>query len=124
MHFGLQARWGGADYLGEWIACRFLCYQSGATGNYTVTLAANVTVGDLTYTGGNLGSALQIALVPGNTITMASSLMNVTVDTFTTLTVAPAIVGLGSLVLQNGTLVLTGANTYSGGTTISASTTS
>ncbi len=53
---------------------------------------------------------------------MASSLMNVTVDTFTTLTVAPAIIGLGNLVLQNGTLVLTGANTYSGGTRISMGT--
>jgi autotransporter-associated beta strand protein len=94
-----------------------------ATGDFVVSLAANVTVGDLAYTGGNLGSALQIAAGVGNTITMANAQMNVTIDMFTTLTVAPAITGVGShLVLQNGTLVLTGANTYSGGTTISTGT--
>ena len=33
--------------------------------------------------------------------------MNVTVDFGTTLIVAPSIVGIGSLVLQNGALILT-----------------
>jgi len=100
----------------------FSATDLGATGNFSVTLATNVTVGDLTYTGGNLGSTLQISTGQGKTVTMANPSMNVTVDTFTTLTVAPAIAGAGSLVLQNGTLVLTGANIYTGGTTISAGT--
>ena len=101
----------------------------GATGDYTVTLAANVTVGDLTYTGGGFVSTLRIAAGLGtNTITMANATMNVTVDPFTTLIVAPKIAGVGgALVLQGiqgfqGTLVLTGANTYTGGTTIAAGT--
>ena len=102
----------------------FSATNISATGNFTVTLAANVTVGDLTYTGGSLGSTLQIAAGMGtNSITMAAATMNVTVDPLTTLIVAPKIVGVGgSLVLQGGTLVLTGANTYTGGTTISSGT--
>ena len=102
----------------------FSATNISATGNFTVTLTANVTVGDLTYTRGSLGSTLQIAAGMGtNSITMASATMNVTVDPLTTLIVAPKIVGVGgSLVLQGGTLVLTGANTYAGGTTISSGT--
>jgi outer membrane autotransporter protein len=101
----------------------FSATDAGATGNFTVTLDSSVVVRDLTYTGGNLGSALQIAAVPGaNTITIGFSPMNVTVDSLTTLIVAPDIVGAGgSLILQGdflGTLVLTGTNTYNGGTTI------
>ena len=95
-----------------------------ATGNFTVTLATNVAVGDLTYATGSLGSTLQIAAGGGNTITMANPLMNVTVGFGTTLIVAPSIAGTGGLV-QNGSfsiLILTGANTYSGGTTISMGT--
>ena len=96
-----------------------------ATGNFTVTLATNVAVGDLTYATGSLGSTLQIAAGGGNTITIANPLMSVTVGFGTTLIVAPSIAGPGGLVLQNGifsTLILTGASTYSGGTTISAGT--
>ena len=116
----------------------FSAIDLNATGNFTVTLATNVSVGDLTYTGGGLGSILQIAAGPAaNTITIAASPMNVMVDPFTTLVVAAKIVGVGrSLVLQGpstlptlrtlealpgfpgGTLVLTGANSYTGGTTI------
>ena len=91
-----------------------------ATGNYTVTLAENVIVGDLSYIGGALGSTLQIA--GGNTITTENSTMNVAVDFGTTLVVAPSIVGDANLVLQGGILVLTGANTYGGGTIISTGT--
>ena len=54
----------------------FAATSLGATGNYKVTLDASVTVGNLTYQGGNLGSTLQIAAVPGaNTITMAGGFM-------------------------------------------------
>src|ERR1700730_5816406 len=54
-----------------------------APGKFTVTLAANVIVGDLTYRGGNLGSTLQIAAVGGNAITTANAEMNVTVGPLT-----------------------------------------
>jgi fibronectin-binding autotransporter adhesin len=97
----------------------------GATGSYTVTLSNNVTVGDLTYRGGNIGSTLQLVLsdvgVPA--ITMANPQMNVAVDAGTTLIVAPTIAGSGgNLVMQSGTLILSGTNTYTGGTTISGGT--
>ena len=120
----------------------FSANELNATGNFAVTLAANVSVGDLTYTGGGLGSILQIAAGPAaGTITIAASPMHVMVDPFTTLVMAAKIVGVGgSLVLQGpsavptfrtlealpgfpgGTLVLTGANSYTGGTTISSGT--
>ena len=78
-----------------------------ATGNFTVTLATNVLVGDLTYTGGGLGSTLQIAASPAtNTITIAASPMHVMVDPFTTLVVAANIAGAG------GQLVLEGPSPY------------
>jgi len=116
----------------------FSATSLNATGNFTVTLAANVMVGNLTYTGGNLGSVLQIAAGPAtNTIAMAASPMLVMVDPFTTLVVAAKIAGAGgSLVLQGpsvfptfrtlenlpglpgGTLILTAASSYTGGTTI------
>ena len=89
-----------------------------AIGNFTVTLATSVTVGDLTYTGGGLGSTLQIAAAPAtNTITIAASPMHVMVDPFTTLVVAANIAGVGGqlvleanpLLFTPGTLVLTGS---------------
>jgi autotransporter-associated beta strand protein len=49
---------------------------------------------------------------------MANPVMNVTVDPQTTLVVAATIAGGGTLNLAGGTLALTAANTYSGGTTI------
>jgi outer membrane autotransporter protein len=116
----------------------FSATSLNATGDFTVTLAANVIVGNLTYTGGGLGTVVQIAAGPAtNTITIAASPMLVMVDPFTTLVVAAKIAGAGgSLVLQGpsalptirtlealpgfpgGTLILTGANSYTGGTTI------
>jgi outer membrane autotransporter protein len=106
----------------------FAASELGPTGDYTVTLAQNVRIGDLTYTGGNLGSTLQIAVGLGTTLTMSNFEMNVAVDFGTTLVVAPIIAGDGipgdnSLNLQGGgNLVLTAANTYSGNTTITAGT--
>ncbi len=55
-----------------------------ATGNYTVTLDADVGVGDLTYRGGDPGSTLQIAAVGGSAF-FTGVQMNVTVDPLTTL---------------------------------------
>ena len=96
----------------------FAAGELAATGNYTITLNTNVTVADLTYTVGNVGSTLQIAVGAGNIITMANPVMNVTVDPGTTLVIAPVIAGTGNLNLAGGTLALTAANTYTGGTTI------
>jgi outer membrane autotransporter protein len=93
------------------------------SGDFTVTLATNVVARDLTYTGGSLDSTLQIAVGGGdNTITMGNPEMLVTVDFGTTLNIAPTIAGSGALTLQSGILILTGANTYTGGTTISSGT--
>jgi outer membrane autotransporter protein len=95
----------------------------GATGDFTVTLTTDVTARDLTYRGGNLNSTLQIAGGVGDTITMGNPEMLVKVDFGTTLNIAPSIVGIGgALTLQSGNLILTGANTYTGGTTISSGT--
>jgi outer membrane autotransporter protein len=103
----------------------FSATELGATGDFTVTLATNVVARDLTYTGGNLDSTLQIAVGAvgvGDTITMGNPDMLVTVDFGTTLNIAPTIAGSGALTLESGILVLTGANTYTGGTTISSGT--
>jgi autotransporter-associated beta strand protein len=95
----------------------------GATGSFNVTLSQNVMVANLTYTGGSPGSQLSLSVGGGNAIMMQNLQMTVAVDANTTLFVQPAIVsgGLGgSLVLQSGNLILAGANTYGGGTTINA----
>jgi autotransporter-associated beta strand protein len=97
----------------------FSATPAAQKGNYTVTLDSNVVVQNLTYTGGNQGSVLQITVAAGSTITALTSEMDVTIDPGTTMVIAPAIVGTGSsLVLTSGTLVLTGANTYTDGTAI------
>src|ERR1700730_13320205 len=95
----------------------------GATGSFNVTLSQNVVVANLTYTGGSPGSQLSLSVGGANAIIMQNLQMTVAVDANTTLFVQPAIVsgGLGgSLVLQSGNLILAGANTYGGGTTINA----
>ena len=113
---GAQIAWkNGSDAV-------FSAADLAATGNFTVTLGENLSVGNLTYRGGTAGSTLDIAVGVGNTITMANATMNVTADPGTILVIDPVITGAGTLVLESGTLVLTGADTYSGGTTISAGT--
>src|ERR1700730_8607365 len=95
----------------------------GATGSFNVTLSQNVIVANLTYTGGSPGSQLSLSVGGANAIIMQNLQITVAVDANTTLFVQPAIVsgGLGgSLVLQSGNLILAGANTYGGGTTINA----
>jgi fibronectin-binding autotransporter adhesin len=89
-----------------------------ATGNFTVTLGKNLSVGNITYRGGDAGSTLDISAGTGHTITMVNPTMNTTVDPGTILVIEPVIAGTGNLVLESGTLVLTGSNTYTGGTTI------
>src|ERR1700754_3279968 len=55
---GGQVQWAGGSNA------FFSASGLSATGNFTVTLATDVAVGNLTYTGGNLGSTLQIAAGP------------------------------------------------------------
>jgi outer membrane autotransporter protein len=100
----------------------FSASDAAAVNDFTVTFTQNVSVGDLTYTGGNLGSTLLITSAVLNPLTMANPQMNVTADFGTTLFIAAPIGGAGNLTLQGGTLILTNANSYSGGTTINAGT--
>ncbi|SEJ53251.1 autotransporter-associated beta strand repeat-containing protein [Frateuria terrea] len=118
------------------------------SGGTTVNDGTLVLTGDNTYTGGTTlnGGALQIGddanlgdasgglTFDGGTLHATASLSTdrqitlagdgrFDVDSGTTLTATDAIDGTGRLVKQgDGTLVLTGANTYTGGTTIDAGT--
>jgi outer membrane autotransporter protein len=99
----------------------------GSEQSFNVALTQNLTVANLTYTGGNGGSQLFIA-AGGNTINMANTQMVVAVDPGTTLFLEPVIADpivdlAGTLILQSGNLVLLGANTYSGGTVITGTVT-
>jgi fibronectin-binding autotransporter adhesin len=112
--------------LSTWVqgsSAVFSASNLGATGSFNVALSQNLTVANLTYTGGNGGSRLFIAAGGGNTINMANTQMVVAVDPGTTLFLEPVIAdpivdSAGTLTLQSGNLILTGANTYSGGTVI------
>jgi autotransporter-associated beta strand protein len=68
-------------------------------------------IGNYTNTG-SLGSVSAVTLDSGGVLAF---------DRSDTSTVAGAIAGSGSVIQKAGTLILTGANTYSGGTTVSAS---
>ncbi len=99
----------------------------GSEQSFNVALTQNLTVANLTYTGGNGGSQLFIA-AGGNTINMANTQMVVAVDPGTKLFLEPVIADpivdpAGTLILQSGNLVLLGANTYSGGTVITGTVT-
>jgi hypothetical protein len=79
----------------------------GANQSFNVTLSQNLTVANLTYTGGNGGSRLFIA-AGDNTINMANTQMFVAVDPGTTLFLEPVIADpmvdpAGTLILQSGT---------------------
>ena len=88
------------------------------TGTGTVTLT-----GANSYSGGTTVSA---GTLQGNTASLQGNIVNnaaVTFDQATTGTYAGSMSGSGSLTKQNaGTLILTGTNSYSGGTTVSAGT--
>lgn len=74
------------------------------------------------YTGYPSGSTLQIAVGAADTITMATATMEFSVGSGLTLSLAPNIAGSGALVLASNKLVLTGTNTYTGGTVINSAT--
>ncbi|RYF46982.1 MAG: hypothetical protein EOO27_38340, partial [Comamonadaceae bacterium] len=94
-----------------------------ATGNYTVTLADNVTVNGIVYRGIG-GSQLRIDAGTGfGIVTVAGSNIVDVTNAGAALEIAPVVSGPGALVKDGqGTLVLSNANTYSGSTTINAGT--
>ena len=94
------------------------------TGSLTKQNAGTlILTGANTYSGGTTVSA---GTLQGNTTSLQGAIINngrVVFDQPSTGTFSGTIAGSGSVVLQNaGTLVLTGANTYSGGTTVSGGT--
>ncbi len=101
-----------------------------ATGNGTGTSAIVKTgAGTLILTGANSytgGTTVSAGILQGNTASLPGNIINnaaLVFDQATTGTYAGAISGTGAMTKQNtGTLILTGANSYTGGTTISAGT--
>ncbi len=88
-------------------------------GTYTVTLTEPITLGSLTATG--TAGGLTIAGTSPNILTLAtSSIFNIT-NASRTVTVSAPIAGAFDVTKSgNGILTLSGANTYSGDTTLSA----
>jgi autotransporter-associated beta strand protein len=93
----------------------------GMSATYIATLTAPITVGNLTATG--TAGGLTIAGTSVNNLTLGSPSVFTITNASRTLTVSAPMVGGGSLTKAgNGILTLSGANTYSGGTTLSAGT--
>ena len=81
----------------------------------------SATAGHLTLNGGTLHSTADFTLNSNRGISLGSSHGTINVDTGTTLTYGGIIAGSNNLTKAgNGTLILSGVNTYSGNTTISA----
>ena len=81
----------------------------------------SATAGHLTLNGGTLQSTADFTLNSNRGISLGSSHGTINVDTGTTLTYGGIIAGSNNLTKAgNGTLILSGVNTYSGNTTISA----
>ena len=96
---------------------------SGAGGLTFTGAGTTILTGANTYSGGTIVSS---GTLQGNTTSLQGAIVNnsqVVFDQATDGTYAGAMSGSGSLTKQNaGTLILTGANTYSGGTIVSSGT--
>ncbi|MEP6662883.1 MAG: autotransporter-associated beta strand repeat-containing protein [Verrucomicrobiota bacterium] len=92
----------------------------GVTADYTVSLTQPITVGNLTLTGG--AGTLTISGDPVNNLALAGTS---TLDTGgRSVTISAPITGNFGLIRTNGgTLTLSGASTYSGGTVLNTGTT-
>ena len=87
------------------------------------TAPGSATAGHLTLNGGTLHSSASFTLNSNRGIALGSSHGTINVDGSTTLTYGGIIAGSNNLTKSgNGTLLLSGVNTYSGNTTISAGT--
>lgn len=101
-------------------------YQGGTVINAgTVEVSTNANLGNasgsLTFNGGTLHSTGTFTAARNVTLNAGGGTFET--DSLTTLTLANAVTGAGALTKSGaGTLVLTGANTYGGGTTISSGT--
>ncbi|VHO02956.1 autotransporter-associated beta strand repeat-containing protein [Candidatus Rhabdochlamydia sp. T3358] len=99
-------------------------YAGNISGSGSITKQNSGTLivtGTNTYTGGTTVSG---GVLQGDTTSLQGNILNnasVVFDQATTGTYAGVMSGTGSLTKQNnnGSLILTGANTYSGGTTVS-----
>jgi autotransporter-associated beta strand protein len=96
---------------------------SGAGGLTFTGAGTTILTGANTYSGGTIVSS---GTLQGNTTSLQGAIVNnsqVVFDQATDGTYAGAMSGSGSLTKQNaGTLILTGANNYSGGTSVSSGT--
>ncbi len=109
-------------------------FDQATTGTYAGVLSGSGSLtkqgaGLLNLTGGNTyggGTSVSAGTLQGNTTSLQGNIADnaaVVFDQATTGTYAGVLSGNGSLTKQGeGTLVLTGANIYSGGTTVSAGT--
>jgi autotransporter-associated beta strand protein len=101
-------------------------YSGAMSGSGSLLLNGTgrvILTGANTYSGGTTVAA---GTLQGNTTSLQGTIVNnsqVVFDQATAGTYSGAMAGTGSLTKQNaGTLILTGANTYAGGTTVSAGT--
>jgi fibronectin-binding autotransporter adhesin len=137
---GLVFGGGTLQYGAGFSSARTVTLNSGGgtfnTNGFSSTLSGNIGgAGGLTKAGaGTLilsgangysgGTTVSGGILQGNTTSLQGNILNnasVVFDQVPTGTYAGAMSGSGSLTKQNsGTLILTGANSYSGGTTVSA----
>jgi autotransporter-associated beta strand protein/T5SS/PEP-CTERM-associated repeat protein len=102
-------------------------YELSGSGGLTKTGTGTLTLtGNNTYTGGTTISSGTLQIGGGTTGSVQGDILNNSILSFNcsnTLTFGGVISGAGQLKqLGAGTLILTGANTYTGGTTISSGT--
>ncbi len=94
-----------------------------AADNNLGTAPAVATAGSLTINGGTLATTATFTLSANRGLSLGASGATIDVASGTTLTYKGIAAGTGSLIkIDSGTLALGGANTYSGGTTVSAGT--
>ena len=97
-------------------------YSGGTTigeGVLRISAASNIGTSNIAFTGGTLNTTANLTLGNDATIPVGLTAANIAVNTGTTLTFSGDISGNGLLWKKGGgTLVLSGANDYSGGTTI------
>ncbi len=106
----------GTGAVSNWVAGRSAVFSAGgdATGTYTITLGAPMSVANLTFEEGS-------AIITGSTLTFTGTAISVAGGA--TATINSVLAGTAALNKTGaGTLFLTGANTYSRATTVSAGT--
>ena len=108
----------GTGATAAWTAGQTACFAAGtdATGTYTVTVDGTQDITGLTFDEGTVtltGGALRMT---GDSIANVASGLTATVET----PISEDVAGRQLIKRGNGTLILSGANTYSGGTAVGA----